>query len=136
MPDQVLINGCNVSKNFQLWEYACPCCQLVKLKTRLVLSVQELRDYLGIPMRFNSAFRCNKHNKEVGGSPTSEHKEGGAIDISDLILPIVTHPDILRKMGFTTVLYYPGKHFWHLDVRERDFVVNLNYHPTTKAQGV
>jgi uncharacterized protein YcbK (DUF882 family) len=35
----------------------------------------------GVPFRINSGFRCEDHNKSVGGSPNSLHKFGRAADI-------------------------------------------------------
>ena len=127
------LNNIQVSKDFKLYEFECPCCGLVKLESVLLDAVQALRSYLNNPLSFDSAFRCQKHNKAVKGSPTSQHLFGTAVDIPDWRLPITTNPQFLKKLGFTTVLYYPGKHFWHLDVRVREFYANLLYVPTTKA---
>ena len=35
----------------------------------------------GVPFTINSGFRCEHHNKAVGGSPNSLHKLGRAADI-------------------------------------------------------
>ncbi len=35
----------------------------------------------GIPFPLSSAYRCPKHNKAVGGVPTSAHTRGYAVDI-------------------------------------------------------
>ena len=40
-----------------------------------------LREAYGKPINVNSGFRCEKHNKEVGGVPNSQHVKGEAADI-------------------------------------------------------
>ena len=41
-----------------------------------------LREAYGKPIRVNSGFRCEKPNKKVGGSKTSDHLHGMAADIT------------------------------------------------------
>jgi len=40
------------------------------------------RAYAEIPFKINSAWRCEEHNKKVGGKPDSAHIYGKAADIS------------------------------------------------------
>lgn len=50
--------------------------------TKLCCKVlQPLRDAIGHPLRVTSGYRCERLNKAVGGSKTSEHKEGKAADV-------------------------------------------------------
>lgn len=44
---------------------------------------EPLREWVGGPVRVNSFFRSLKLNKKVGGSSTSQHVKGQAIDIDD-----------------------------------------------------
>jgi uncharacterized protein YcbK (DUF882 family) len=76
-----------MTKNFKLKEFKCKCgCDMplevyeniIKLSSQL----QFLRDYTGRPITINSAYRCPKHNKKVGGSKTSQHLLGKAADIT------------------------------------------------------
>lgn len=39
----------------------------------LIRRLQDIRDDLRMPMKINSAFRCEPHNKKVGGSSKSSH---------------------------------------------------------------
>ena len=71
-----------ITKNFKTAEFACPCCDAVKMDIDFVKTLQLLRDEYGSPMRINSGFRCEKHNKKVGGSDSSSHLWGMASDIS------------------------------------------------------
>lgn len=43
---------------------------------------EPLREWYGKPLKINSFFRCDALNKAVGGSKTSQHCKGEAIDIS------------------------------------------------------
>tara|TARA_R110002072_G_C7819582_1_gene523227 strand:- start:37 stop:420 length:384 start_codon:yes stop_codon:yes gene_type:complete len=47
----------------------------------LALNLQVLRDFLGEPLRINSAYRSEAHNKSVGGSSRSQHLLGKASDL-------------------------------------------------------
>ena len=44
---------------------------------------EPLRQYVGGPIKINSFFRCPKLNTAIGGSTTSQHCKGQAIDIDD-----------------------------------------------------
>jgi uncharacterized protein YcbK (DUF882 family) len=39
------------------------------------------RGLAGVPFNINSGYRCTVHNKSVGGSSTSSHLNGTAVDI-------------------------------------------------------
>tara|TARA_R110000765_G_scaffold275274_1_gene373632 strand:- start:172 stop:630 length:459 start_codon:yes stop_codon:yes gene_type:complete len=44
---------------------------------------EPLRQYVGGPIKINSFFRCPELNKAIGGSSTSQHCKGQAMDIDD-----------------------------------------------------
>lgn len=46
-----------------------------------VEKLERLRVFLGSPIRINSGYRDPKHNKTVGGSPSSHHMRGTAYDL-------------------------------------------------------
>ena len=74
----------NLSKNFKVKEFACKgkdCCSTLKVDTELVEILQKIRDYFNAPITINSAYRCSKHNKKVGGVTGSQHTKGTAADI-------------------------------------------------------
>jgi hypothetical protein len=52
------------------------CMQLIGIRVFDVV-----REYFGTPLRVSSFFRCLLLNKAVGGSKTSQHCKGQAIDI-------------------------------------------------------
>lgn len=53
------------------------------MRMRLVASkvFDKVREHFGIPLKVSSFYRCAKLNKAVGGSATSQHMTGEAIDI-------------------------------------------------------
>jgi len=69
-------------KYFKLEEFDCPCCKQGEMKPEFLVILDNAREMAGVPFRINSGFRCEKHNKEVGGKPTSSHLFGYACDIS------------------------------------------------------
>ena len=83
-----------MTKNFKRQEFECKgTCDECKKQTSMPLEVYEnviklagqlqiLRDYVGTPVRINSAYRCVPHNANVGGSKTSQHIYGKAADIT------------------------------------------------------
>lgn len=119
------INKVNVSDNFLLSEYACPCCQMVRVDSRLVAANRLLRAYLESAYTFLSAFRCLQHNTDVGGCYNSYHLYGMAIDLSAGTIGVGFSVERLKNWGFNGIIYYPKKHFWHLDVRPGLGYVNL-----------
>ncbi len=68
------------SKNFTMKELSCPCCNVMGCKPAAIEQLQFFRDLYG-PLPLISAYRCPKHNAEVGGEPDSRHMEGLAFDI-------------------------------------------------------
>ena len=74
-------------KWFKEKEFACKCCgqlpplarENVKALVREVLD--PVREKLGRPIVVNSGYRCEKHNKDVGGVRNSQHLRGEAADI-------------------------------------------------------
>ncbi len=67
-------------------------------------------------MIVNSGYRCEMHNIEVRGSPTSSHLKGFAADISTP--DHQTRYRIVRALflaGFRRVVIYRDKKFVHVD---------------------
>ena len=76
----------DLSKNFNRSEFACKgknCCgHSAAVHPDLVDALQALRDHIGKPLSITSGFRCNRHNKAVGGAEQSFHTLGMAADVS------------------------------------------------------
>lgn len=71
-----------LSKNFKSEEFECPCCGYALVDTELVIVLEKIRSYLGIPVRINSGYRCPAYNEKIGGAKLSRHLVGCAADIS------------------------------------------------------
>lgn len=55
---------------------------------------QPLRDNLGVPIGISSGYRSKELNKAVGGSRTSQHMVGEALDIDADIYGVITNKHI------------------------------------------
>ena len=75
-------------KYFSLNEFRCKCCKELPADAwmnteHLVNNVLDpVRAAFGKPIKVNSGYRCEKHNKEVGGAKNSQHVLGQAADIA------------------------------------------------------
>ena len=71
-------------KHFKPYEFDCSCgCGkgYKDMNPDFLTKLDEARGYAEVPFTLTSGFRCSKHNKEVGGSKTSSHLKGLAVDI-------------------------------------------------------
>ncbi|MBW2148116.1 MAG: hypothetical protein JRG73_11165 [Deltaproteobacteria bacterium] len=60
--------------------YPCPCCGEGGVEPATLAIVQRL-DQLMQGIMVTSGFRCPRHNEQVGGSRTSGHLKGLAVDV-------------------------------------------------------
>ena len=81
----------------ELW---CPCCKQGGIDPLLHAMLNTAREHAGIPFVLTSAYRCPAHNKEVGGSTTSSHLKGFAVDISV--------PDSTTRFKVQEALFFAG----------------------------
>ena len=75
-----------LTKNFKLSEFNCKDgsempSQLLPNVLELAESLQELRDFVGVPIKINSAYRSLEHNASIGGTNSSQHLFAKAADI-------------------------------------------------------
>ena len=95
-------------------EQSCPCCGSNNCDQAFLFKMNAARNYAEIPFVINSWCRCCKHNADVGGSPTSSHLKGVAVDLwcnsSEARYKIL---DGLLYAGFTRIGI--GKTFIHVD---------------------
>lgn len=66
-------DDCNISRTAGCGVNGCT--------QELVDVLERLRQLVSGPLIVNSAYRCPRHNKEVGGQPKSEHMLGLAADV-------------------------------------------------------
>lgn len=94
--------------------------------------LQECRDILGKPIVINSCYRSPRVNARVGGSRTSYHLTGCAVDISIYqytLLDKVTLENALRK--FKPIEFIKYDTFWHVAF---DIAKLGNHGPVTTYQ--
>jgi len=104
----------DLTKNFNRRELQCPCCGLMNMDSGTVGRLQLARDIAGIPFKINSASRCEKHNREVGGVAGSAHLHGFAVDV--VAIQSATRMLVLRSLlaaGFERIGI--AKTFIHAD---------------------
>ena len=102
-------------KYFRKAEFVCPCCGRCEMDKELIWKLDLLRELVDAPLIITSGFRCERHNKAVGGAPNSAHLRGKAADIAC--------PDNLLRYKILKHAFYIGfprigigKDYIHLDV--------------------
>jgi len=72
----------DLSDHFSKSELCCKCgCDLCLVSPRLVNALEKLRALGPEPIVIHDGYRCEKHNKEVGGVGGSTHMTGEAADL-------------------------------------------------------
>jgi len=93
----------DLKRNFNRSEFACKCgCGFDEINPLISEMCQELRDFIGVPLRINSGCRCPERNKEAG-STSPNHVHGNAADIS------CQHYNARELANFIQELYLEGK---------------------------
>ena len=72
-------------QHFKMSEFDCKCGKCDGGSDMMTLELLEKLEYArnlaGIPFVITSGYRCEKHNREVGGVAGSAHTKGMAVDI-------------------------------------------------------
>ena len=110
---------------FKAAAFTCKCgCGLNNVVQDLVDKLHELRNAAKSKFRVSNAVRCEKHNKEVGGSDISAHlatkeKPCKAADIQDVEIDISDFFRAAVPLGFGGVGLYVGDYgpYMHVDVK-------------------
>lgn len=116
-------------EHFTEEEFSCKCGACDKgfndMVPELIVKIQAARYLANTSFKINSAMRCEEHNTAVGGSPTSSHLTGNAVDIAcDSSRKRFQIVNGLLDAGFTRVLLYTN--FIHADVdhsKDQDIIV-------------
>ena len=80
------MNQGQLTRNFHIREFKCKdgtkVPEALEANVRLLsVQLQALRDFIGIPITINSAYRTEAYNASIGGSPKSQHKLAKAADL-------------------------------------------------------
>ena len=114
----------SLSTNFKSTEFDCHgsgCCTQTKVDDKLVQYLQQIRNHFGKPVNVSSGYRCETHNKNIGGATGSRHSKGQAADI---YISGVTPAEIAKyaeSIGILGIGLYETDadgHFVHVDTRE------------------
>ena len=99
-------------KHFKFEEFRCKCCggfpPLARANIEALVDnvLDPARQAFGGPVYVNSGYRCEKHNKGVGGVVNSQHMKGEAADIrcadNKLLAEIIE-----QKGNFDQLIIYP-----------------------------
>lgn len=109
-------------KNFQLSELKCKCggkyCNgfPVGFSYELLRQLQDIRSHFGRAVIITSAVRCNQHNKNVGGTSNSHHKEGKAVDFYVKGVSYSTLNNYVNKMPYKHYKYNISGSVMHYDI--------------------
>lgn len=111
----------NYPPHFTRRELTCKCgCGLCNPRDELLHLAEAVRHVLGdTPMIVNSCCRCEKHNRAVGGSPTSKHLTGQAMDFHcERLSPQETYNAIVKawRDGRLSELGGIGLYDWGLHI--------------------
>lgn len=123
-----------VSKNFRLYEYmmnSTTCNKLginnnfLELYEQIVVAGQKLRDKFG-SCTVNSAYRCEKYNKAIGGASSSMHIIGGALDLKFNSRPSVVQAYVRKNYKSLGIYGLESKtkpncnQYTHIDIKKRN----------------
>lgn len=110
----------NISKHFDREEFACKCCKCesIAVDHELIEVLEKLRNHTGQPITITSAYRCQKHNKSVGGATKSKHRLGIAADIQVKNFSPADIASYFRNQYPTKYGVGEYSSFVHIDVRQ------------------
>lgn len=115
------INNFQISKNFNLKEFECPCCNRVMISNLMIIKLERLKILIGNkPIKITSGYRCKNQNSIVGGVKHSYHKYGLACDV---VVEGVT-PEFLKEYAIRAEFLGIGTYrdFTHLDIRDKKYI--------------
>ncbi len=107
--------GVRLSEHFVQKEFACKHCGETRVNFMLIMKLEELRKHLNTPIIITSGYRCEIHNKAVGGSKNSQHLYGNAVDIRVRSFTPFEVSEIAKEVGFTFTKVYST--WTHIDIR-------------------
>ena len=111
----------DLSAHFSKAELACHCCGELKVDSRLIDALEQLRTLAGKEIIVHDGYRCAAHNQKVGGVPGSEHTLGVAADVAipGLSLQQMFELALQVPMFFNGGIGVYDSDFLHLDTRSR-----------------
>jgi hypothetical protein len=109
----------------------CRHCKKIVYHMPTVFKILHIQKYYlhkyNLKFTITSFYRCPEYNKSIGGAINSMHLQGRAIDIAQTFDNIDEFIKLASDIGFTTILFYPGKRFFHIDTRPREIFIDKNH---------
>lgn len=119
-------------KYYEFWSSAIVNGRLIKHHTEppfferiltMACELQKVRDYIGKPIRINSAYRTLEYNRYIKSGDGSYHVKCMAVDTRPIGYPLFNYYSALLKLTvFNGYGYYRWRQFIHSDLR-KDFVI-------------
>lgn len=105
----------HVARNFHLGEFECRCgiCETQMIDSQLLEQLDSLRENIKAPIMITSGYRCEAHNKAIGGAAKSRHVRGMAADI---FAPKYSIEELEKLAEKYFKRIGTGKTFLHVDV--------------------
>lgn len=111
-----------LSDDFTSAEFDCHgngCCNSTEVDPKLVELLQKIHDHFNKDVVINSAYRCAKHNKKVGGASKSKHLYGQAADIKVSGVSPLKVAQYCESIGVKGIGQYSN--FVHVDTRTNKY---------------
>jgi uncharacterized protein YcbK (DUF882 family) len=111
-----------LTKNFHMSEFKCPCGCTLEPQNKFIKQLQELRDLVGLPLIVSpgGGVRCKSYNESRGRKYFSYHRVGRAADISCPQLTLMALYELVQNTKiFSGVGFYPQNNFIHVDNRHK-----------------
>jgi hypothetical protein len=109
----------------------CRHCKKIVYHMPTVFKILHLQKFYlhkyNLKFTITSYYRCPDYNKSIGGAINSMHLQGRAIDIAQTFDNIDEFISLASAIGFTTILYYSSKKFFHIDTRPREIYIDKNH---------
>lgn len=97
--------------------FACKCCGTLPENGMDEQLINLLNESGVLEEEINCGYRCEKHNREVGGEPNSQHLLGTAADVDASEFGVEKLAKWFEELGADGVGRYPDGCFVHVDTR-------------------
>ena len=93
---------------------------------------QPLRDHFGVPIKVTSGYRSKELNDAIGGSPTSQHSHGQALDLDADVFGGLTNAQIFAFIDERLVF---DQMIWEFGDNKNPDWVHVSYRTDGKNRG-
>lgn len=111
-----------ISEHFDSKQFDCHgsgCCSQTEVDPKLVEYLEMICNEFEADVTINSAYRCTKHNKKIGGASKSKHLYGQAADIKVKGVAPLKVAQYAESIGIKGIGQYSN--FVHIDTRTNKY---------------